>query len=56
MTTQAHTKSAELDVVTFGEAMMMFVATQTGDLHRVEQFVVTVQRDGIDYLYETIVP
>ena len=39
MTTQAHTKSAELDVVTFGEAMMMFVATQTGDLHRVEQFV-----------------
>ena len=39
MTNKLTLKSAELDVVTFGEAMMMFVATQTGDLHRVEQFV-----------------
>ncbi|PWC17475.1 2-dehydro-3-deoxygluconokinase [Brenneria corticis] len=29
----------DLDVVTFGEAMMMFVATQAGELHQVEQFV-----------------
>lgn len=29
----------KLDVVTLGEAMMMFVATQTGELHEVEQFV-----------------
>ncbi|MCL2895374.1 sugar kinase [Brenneria tiliae] len=35
-TTNAH---ADLDVVTFGEAMMMFVATQAGELHQVEQFI-----------------
>ncbi|WP_272674220.1 MULTISPECIES: sugar kinase [unclassified Providencia] len=29
----------QLDVVTLGEAMMMFVATQTGKLHEVENFV-----------------
>ncbi|MGG4608447.1 sugar kinase [Providencia sp. Me31A] len=29
----------QLDVVTLGEAMMMFVATQTGELHEVESFV-----------------
>lgn len=29
----------QLDVVTLGEAMMMFVATNTGELHEVESFV-----------------
>ncbi|EOV8086356.1 sugar kinase [Providencia rettgeri] len=29
----------QLDVITLGEAMMMFVATQTGELHDVESFV-----------------
>ncbi|WP_042845522.1 sugar kinase [Providencia rettgeri] len=29
----------QLDVVTLGEAMMMFVATQTGTLHEVESFI-----------------
>lgn len=28
-----------LDVITIGEAMAMFVATQTGDLAEVEQFI-----------------
>ena len=28
-----------LDVITIGEAMAMFVATQTGDLEEVEQFI-----------------
>ena len=29
----------QLDVITIGEAMAMFVATQTGDLSEVEQFI-----------------
>ncbi|WP_369308833.1 sugar kinase [Providencia rettgeri] len=29
----------QLDVITLGEAMMMFVATKTGELHEVESFV-----------------
>ncbi len=33
----------QLDVVTLGEAMMMFVATQTGKLHEVENFVAVPQ-------------
>lgn len=28
-----------LDVITIGEAMAMFVATETGELHSVEQFI-----------------
>ncbi|MBN6362202.1 sugar kinase [Providencia huaxiensis] len=29
----------QLDVITLGEAMMMFVATQTGELHEIESFI-----------------
>ncbi|NLU17045.1 MAG: sugar kinase [Serratia liquefaciens] len=38
MTTLTTTHRAQLDVVTLGEAMAMFVATQTGDLAEVDNF------------------
>lgn len=38
MTTLTAARNAPLDVVTLGEAMAMFVATQTGDLAEVETF------------------
>lgn len=38
MTTLTTAHRAQLDVVTLGEAMAMFVATQTGDLAEVDNF------------------
>lgn len=38
MTTLTTARDAQLDVVTLGEAMAMFVAAQTGDLAAVESF------------------